>query len=193
MVFLYHATNSNAAKKIKEDGSLRPGDGGYAGRAIYFSSKEEAAKKKMQRGSCDVVIRCSVDLGRWIQAKKHELNENCGFDSVIIRYHDVYAVYDPARIEILEFKIVCTGQVKQHRPRPPSTPILRPQPSPQLLTIIEKKSQVTASPQSWLLQLNDAENRNSIHTTESRSPFGCGRASEVLDPEDMEFFGFDSD
>mmetsp|Transcript_18599 Transcript_18599/g.41778 ORF Transcript_18599/g.41778 Transcript_18599/m.41778 type:complete len:213 (+) Transcript_18599:55-693(+) len=114
---LYHATDDNAAEEIKRVRRFRCGTHGFAGGAIYFSAKKAAACRKIRngRGNPDVVITCEVDLGRTIFAREHEMNrqrcESSGYDSVRITGLDVYAVYEPDRITILQFENLHTGQV----------------------------------------------------------------------------------
>ncbi len=107
---LYHATDSVCAGLIKQENRFKCGTHGFAGGAIYFSERANAACRKFRngQGNPDVVILCSVNLGRCIVAEKREMSrEACeaqGCDSVKILNLDVYAVYDPSRIEIVSFQ-----------------------------------------------------------------------------------------
>jgi len=110
---LYHATTLKAACKIQKEGKFRPGTRGYAGGAIYFAAKADSAKKHAFNGvngnpgrKVEVVIRCKVDLGRCLSAKRHTVDKSTcmewGYDSVQVKDTDTYAVYDPRRIVIEE-------------------------------------------------------------------------------------------
>lgn len=110
---LYHATNRDAAENIKVEGKLRPGVKGFAGGAIYFSSSPDAARRKMRQGHASVIITCEVDLGKCEYSARNQMDKGNGFDTVIVPFQagDVYAVYDPMRIEIIEFMEISTGHV----------------------------------------------------------------------------------
>eukprot|EP00930_Biecheleria_cincta_P097663 TRINITY_DN89367_c0_g1_i1.p1 TRINITY_DN89367_c0_g1~~TRINITY_DN89367_c0_g1_i1.p1 ORF type:complete len:345 (+),score=85.28 TRINITY_DN89367_c0_g1_i1:54-1037(+) len=105
---LYHATSRDAADSIMKQGQFRPGTHGFAGGAIYFSEHEARACRKYRngRGNPDVTILCDVDVGILIEAEVHAMDkEKCvaaGGDSVKIRRHDVFAIYDPSRIQIIK-------------------------------------------------------------------------------------------
>jgi len=110
---LYHATTLKAACKIQKEGKFRPGTRGYAGGAVYFAAAADSAKKHAFNGvngnpdrKVEVVIRCKVDLGRCLSAKRHTVDKSTcmewGYDSVQVKGTDTYAVYDPRRIVIEE-------------------------------------------------------------------------------------------
>lgn len=104
---LYHATTSAAADEIDRTQQFLPGTRGYAGGAVYFSAEQDSAFYHCRSSSIDVMIRCSVDLGKCLNADKNTVDAHqCvsrGFDSVKIHGTDTYAVYDPSRISIQEF------------------------------------------------------------------------------------------
>lgn len=114
---LYHATDYSAAEQIKESRRFHCGSHGFAGGAIYFSMREDGARRKYRngKGNPDVIIKCEVDLGRLLQAERHKVNRDtcraAGYDSVKIQDLDVYAVYDPSRVQILNFEDLRKGSV----------------------------------------------------------------------------------
>jgi len=115
MTRLYHATCRAAAESIKQEGRFRCGERGFAGGAIYFSGEQHAACRKL-RDTPDVVITCDVDLGLMTEAKRYDMDkdkcEASGFNSVKICALDVYAVYDPHRIQIVRFTDLQQEQVQ---------------------------------------------------------------------------------
>lgn len=111
---LYHATDNSAAEQIKNSRQFRCGRHGFAGGAIYFSKRKDGACRKYRngRGNPDIIIECEVDLGRLVQAKPYEVSgQSQSIDSVKIKNLDVYAIYDPGRVEILSFENLRTGSV----------------------------------------------------------------------------------
>lgn len=109
MTELYHATSAENAESIRQENELRPGSHGFIGGAIYFSSDPEAACRKYHggRGQPDVVIECLVDLGELIEVPRDEYDIQdllaMGYDSAKVFGFDVFAVYDPERVQILQF------------------------------------------------------------------------------------------
>ena len=109
MTELFHATSAENAQSIHEEKELRPGSHGFVGGAIYFSSDPEAARRKFHggRGQPDVVIKCSVDLGQLVEVPRDEYDIrdllDMGYDSAKVIGVDVFAVYDPERVQILQF------------------------------------------------------------------------------------------
>ena len=59
------------------------------------------------RGQPDVVIECLVDLGELIEVPRDEYDIQdllaMGYDSAKVFGFDVFAVYDPERVQILQF------------------------------------------------------------------------------------------
>lgn len=112
-MLLYHATSSAAAESIYQQRRFRcsPGDRGFAGSAVYFcEAKAETSRRYRggKHGLPDVVIKCEVELGILIPAKRWRVNQHscrtAGGDSVKVIGYDVFAVYDPDRIRILGFE-----------------------------------------------------------------------------------------
>lgn len=108
MPVFYHATNANAAEKIKRNG-FQCGRSGLAGGGIYFAENSTDAMRKSNNGA-EAVLRCDVDLGRCKTLDSSgdsnltltRLNRE-GFDSVrIIRNGDEYVVYEAHRVRVLE-------------------------------------------------------------------------------------------
>lgn len=118
MTFLYHATDRMAAKSIEREQRFRHGKRGFAGPGIYFSRSEEGALRHCWngRGGGEVIIKCSVDLGRTLEAKKDEATEKIcsqrGCGSVRIVHTDTYCIYDPSKVVIKQFRdaVMKTGQ-----------------------------------------------------------------------------------
>ena len=107
MATLYHATSEECARSIDRSQTLRCGTSGFAGGAIYFSSTPENAGRK-SRVFATVIIRCMVELGRTLEVSPHMVTAQDvlrdGYNSVSIRGFDVFAVYDPWRVRIIEFQ-----------------------------------------------------------------------------------------
>lgn len=114
-MFLFHSTNAAAAHEIERTRRFRRGTRGFAGGAIYFSSSSLAACRKYGRGrgNPDVVIKCKVDLGTVVEGYRNCIDERqcrvSGGDSVKIHGVDVWAVYDPERVQIVAFTDAWTG------------------------------------------------------------------------------------
>lgn len=109
MTELYHATSAENAQSIREENELRPGSHGFVGGAIYFSEDPDAAIRKCHggRGQPDVLIQCLVDLGQLIEVPRdmYDIQDllDMGYDSAKVIGVDVFAVYDPERVQILQF------------------------------------------------------------------------------------------
>lgn len=109
--YFYHATTSKAAHAIEQTQFL-PGKRGYAGPGIYFSTDPQSAIQHCFNGveakAAEVVICCSVDLGKCLLAKRKTVDkEACfakGYNSVQIKGTDTYAVYESSRISVKEFR-----------------------------------------------------------------------------------------
>jgi len=113
-MLLYHATNYASAQEIHRQQRFHcgPRKNRFAGSAVYFcKAKAETGKRYLggKDGRTDVVIKCEVDLGTLIEAKKYKVQNqtSCrasGGDSVKVTGVDVFAVYDPDRIRIIGFE-----------------------------------------------------------------------------------------
>lgn len=110
---LFHVTDLKGAEGIKRDGKFRLGCKGFAGAGIYFSAKKDEAKSRCRKNR-QVLIYCRVDLGIVVKAEMNEMTaEKCrasGGNSAKVKRHDVYAIYDPARITIFWFQNLHTRE-----------------------------------------------------------------------------------
>jgi hypothetical protein len=112
-ITLYHATSTEAAKKIMEEKCFKPGKGGMFGAAMYFADKKQTARHKAAQGN-DAIIVANVNMGKAliVEGPKHDLNieqvKELGCDSVLGRSSSYaeweYVVYDPSRIEPLSME-----------------------------------------------------------------------------------------
>ena len=109
---LFHATNREAADKISCSRVMNPGSHGYAGGAIYLSKREDGACRKYNNGcgNAEILIMCKVQLGRVLEVDKNTVSEKevrlWGYDSVKINGLDVFAVYEPSRVNVCHFRLV---------------------------------------------------------------------------------------
>ena len=113
MTTLFHATSESAAWSIERDGALYPGNHGFAGGAIYFSQSPEGACRKYRngQGNPDILIQCRVNLGNCMHAAKHTVRTpDRGYDSVKVIGVDVFAVYEPWRVQVISYQRTGHGQ-----------------------------------------------------------------------------------